>query len=236
MGIQWLAVGLACLVPAAASAQGVKRPVVVELFTSQGCSSCPPADALLGALAKRPGVVALAWHVDYWDRLGWKDPYSSAEATQRQYDYAARLGNRRVYTPQIVVDGAAEAVGSDRAGVDGLIAAARRRDHAGPSLSLDRRADGVTHLRISAGPAEPATLWLVDYDRERATPIGRGENAGRTLAEYRIVRGVTALGRWTGAALDLTLPAGSAEGQVAILRPDAPGPVLAVVDIAGAAG
>src|SRR5271168_2805061 len=84
------------------------RPVLIELFTSQGCSSCPPADELLGTLARQPGVFALAWHVDYWDRLGWKDRYSSADATQRQHDYARRLGLDGIYTPQLVIDGTAE--------------------------------------------------------------------------------------------------------------------------------
>src|ERR1700736_1842766 len=109
-----LSLGLAVVVTPAAAGE---RPIVVELFTSQGCSSCPPADALLAELAQRPDVIALGFHIDYWDDLGWKDPLSSPAATARQRDYARQFGRRQVYTPQLVVDGAEEAVGSDRAAV-----------------------------------------------------------------------------------------------------------------------
>ena len=107
-------------------ARAAERPIVVELFTSEGCSSCPPADALLGELATRPNVLALSFHVDYWDRLGWKDPFSSPEATARQQHYARLLGLDTVYTPQIVVDGSWEAVGSDQAAVERALDQARR--------------------------------------------------------------------------------------------------------------
>jgi hypothetical protein len=106
-------VGASFAVPALAES----RPVVVELFTSQGCSSCPPADALLNELAGRKDVLALGFHVDYWDRLGWKDPLSTTGATMRQHDYAAEFGRNEVYTPQMVIDGKRQAVGSNRAAV-----------------------------------------------------------------------------------------------------------------------
>src|SRR5712671_4480747 len=127
-----------CLALAVTAAQAGERPIVVELFTSQGCSSCPPADALLAELAKRPDVLALSFHVDYWDRLGWKDPYSSRAATDRQNRYAKLLALHTVYTPQIVVDGKWEAVGSDRADVERALDLARRdRPEVPVTLALD---------------------------------------------------------------------------------------------------
>ena len=114
-----------CVALAAAPVAAAERPIVVELFTSEGCSSCPPADALLAELATRPEVLALSFHVDYWDRLGWKDPFSSAAATARQRHYAEILGLGNVYTPQIVVDGRWQAVGSDRGEVEHALDAAR---------------------------------------------------------------------------------------------------------------
>src|SRR5260370_2452132 len=115
-----------CLAVGAAPVQAGERPLVVELFTSQGCSSCPPADALLAGLASRPEVLALSFHVDYWDRLGWKDPFSSPEATRRQHRYAELLGTGTVYTPQIIVDGRWQAVGSDPGEVERALDAAPR--------------------------------------------------------------------------------------------------------------
>src|SRR6516162_2207078 len=115
-----------CLIEAVIAARAGERPILVELFTSEGCSSCPLADALLAELASRPDVLALSFHVDYWDRLGWKDPFSSREATQRQNRYAALLDLATVYTPQIVVDGGWQAVGSDRPDVEHALDLARR--------------------------------------------------------------------------------------------------------------
>ena len=207
------------------------RPVLVELFTSQGCDSCPPADALLGALAQRPGVLALAWHVDYWDGLGWKDRFSSALATHRQYDYARRLGLDNVYTPQLVIDGAAEAVGSDASAADAAIRQAAQRSVEGPALALVSAVDGPARISLGAGPKTPATVWLVGYDREQVTPVGRGENAGRSLTEYQVVRRATPLGHWAGDAVDYALPDKEGEAELVLVEPDAPGPMLALLEL-----
>src|SRR5579864_6346005 len=136
-------------------------PVVVELFTSQGCSTCPPADAYLGELASRPGIIALAFHVDYWNYIGWTDPYASKAATERQRGYAKQLGLRYVYTPQMVINGTKEGVGSARESISQLIAdaAADKNPHVG--VAVTRGPAGQILVHIDAGQtAEPATVWL----------------------------------------------------------------------------
>jgi hypothetical protein len=138
-----------CLVLGIASAEAGERPIVVELFTSEGCSSCPPADALLTELASRPEVLALSFHVDYWDRLGWKDPFSSPAATLRQQRYAELLGLATVYTPQIVIDGKWQAVGSDRGEVERALDSARRSREGVPvELALDH---GIAQISLGPG-------------------------------------------------------------------------------------
>ncbi len=183
---------------------GPPGPVVVELFTSQGCSSCPPAEAFLSELVRtRADVLALSFHVTYWNDLGWRDPFSLAAATARQRAYAKLLPSE-VYTPQMVVDGTRDVVGSDRAGVLAAIAAAAASRRAGPTLSVTRQ-DGQTAIAIGAGEGA-ADLVLVGYDRQHRTAVGRGENAGRTLTESNIVRSLVIVGSWHGAALDIVVP------------------------------
>ena len=179
-----------------------RRPVVAELFTSEGCSSCPPAEALLTELARRsPGVLALAFHVTYWDTLGWPDRFALPAATQRQRGYATRLHLDTVYTPQLIVDGATDVVGSDRAAVAAAVAAAARPRPAVP-VTLLRVAGGVRFVAGSgAGSGE---LVLVGFDSRHATTVARGENAGRTLEESNVVRSVVSLGSWTGSAVERT--------------------------------
>lgn len=183
-------------------------PVVVELFTSQGCSSCPPADAFLTDLARgRRDVLPLAFHVTYWDTTGWKDPYSLAAATSRQREYARHLGDDGVYTPQMVVDGTTGFVGSRRSqGLSAIAAAARKQI----PVSLVRDG-GSLLIRIGAG-AGRAQVLLVGFDPSHETQIGRGENSGRTLLESNIVRSLTPVGAWSGASIDLRAqpPAGQA--------------------------
>lgn len=202
------------LLPAAPVLAAEAQPrVVVELFTSEGCSSCPPADTYLGELAQRPDVLALAFHVDYWNYIGWNDPYASKLATQRQHDYARHLNLRYVYTPQMVINGTTEGVGSERLSIGPMIKAAEDAKALHQHVGIARNGDGtlVIHVDASAG-AEPATLWLVAFDHEHATPVLHGENEGQTLKEYQVVRSFAAIGTWRGAALDLTL---SAEHQPA---------------------
>lgn len=203
---------LATVVATAGHAQA--PPVVVELFTSQGCSSCPPADAFLTDLArKHPDVLPLAFHVTYWNYLGWKDPFSLDLATARQREYARHLGEDGVYTPQMVVDGITGFVGSSRAqGLSAIAGAARK------PVPVSMARDGQTLLITVGAGAGRAQVLLVGFDPSHETPIGRGENSGRTLVESNIVRSLTPIGNWTGSAVALrqSLPMG--EGFAVLLQ------------------
>ena len=199
-------VGFAFVIGFAGTVHAQSAPVVVELFTSQGCSSCPPADAFLTDLARqRADVLPLAFHVTYWDYLGWKDPYSLDAATARQRAYARALGEEGVYTPQMVVDGKTGFVGSNRReGLSAIAAAAPKP----VSVSVVR--DGESLLITVGTGAGQARVLLVGFDPAHETRIGRGENSGRTLVESNIVRSLTPLGSWNGAGETLrqTPPAG----------------------------
>ena len=180
----------------AAAAQAGSRPAVVELFTSQGCSSCPPADALLGELAARSDVLALAFHVDYWDELGWRDRFELPLSAQRQSQYARQLGLTSVYTPQLLIDGKDDVPGNDRRRVGQLLAAPR----SGVPVSAATQGDDLI-VTVAAMPGMPgAEVTLVSYLPEAVTAIGRGENSGRALREFNIVRSFRVLGSWRGAA------------------------------------
>jgi hypothetical protein len=172
------------------------RPAVVELFTSEGCSSCPPAEAYLGELAQRRDVIALAFHVDYWDDLGWRDQFGLAEAVQRQRTYAKTLRRSSAYTPQVVIDGQADYVGSDRASIGESLAA--HRD--GVAIALSVRGGQVLIDLAAQTNVAASDIVLVAYRRQAVSAIARGENAGRTLAEFNIVRVIRTLGQWDGKA------------------------------------
>lgn len=202
------------------------RPVVVELFTSQGCNSCPPADALLREIARdRPDVLALAFHVTYWNNLGWPDPYSFKGATDRQAVYN-RLGPYGgSYTPQLVVDGHIDVVGSDRPRVAAALKSAATEAKPAPTPRLTRDGNNVT-IDIPTG-AGAGRILLVGYDREHRTAVPRGENAGTTLVEANIVRDFIALGDWSGAAVQLRHPVPAGE-RLAVLIQSSDGRYLAV--------
>ena len=195
---------LAIIAALASPAAAADVKPVVELFTSQGCSSCPPADAYLVKLALRGDVIVLSQHVDYWNYIGWTDPFSNAGGTERQKSYRASLGTQYVYTPQMVIDGAAEAVGSDKDKVEARIAAARARPHI--ALNVARAGEGRM-VRIAAGQdlAKGATVWQFDIDARHETRIARGENKGVTLINANVVRKAEKRGTYTGAALDIPI-------------------------------
>ena len=205
------------------SAVAQDAPVLVELFTSQGCSSCPPADALLGELAQRGDVVALAFHVTYWDRLGWKDSFGAEAWTDRQRGYAGLLGTRGVYTPQVVVAGRLDVVGSDRRRVLAAVDLARSR---APAAAISF--DGRGRAQLPTVPlGRPARLLRADFTDFAEVGIGRGENAGRTIAYHRIVRALADLGPWDGQARSLEVPDGGG-GFALIAQDPASGAVVAL--------
>jgi len=222
-----LAFAFAALALAAPARAQNPAPVVVELFTSQGCDACPPADAYLAELADRPDVIALALHVDYWDYLGWADVFARKACTARQKAYRDRMGIRMVYTPQMVVQGRGEAVGSEREQVEALIDAARAGSV--PQAVSIRQAEGMLlgHLRPAAEAA--GDIWIATYDREEEVEITRGENAGRTFTYHNVVESLMTLGYWPGTApreIELPRPGGG-EGIVLWLQDGAGGPISA---------
>ncbi|MBL8908857.1 MAG: DUF1223 domain-containing protein [Rhizobiales bacterium] len=200
----------ACLagggIAAAGSAQS--RPAVIELFTSQGCSSCPAADAFMEELAAMPDVIALSYNVDYWDYLGWRDTLASAANSQRQYDYAKARGDMDVYTPQIICDGQSHYVGSKRAQI---LAAIERVRTATPvnwvPMTIERQGDEflVTAEAAPSG-ARNGTIWLMSVMPRVKVAVERGENAGKEITYYNVVRNITPGGMWHGERLSLNLP------------------------------
>jgi hypothetical protein len=193
-------VSLAGLLSTAAVA--ADRPVVVELFTSQGCSSCPPANAYLNELVReRRDVLALAFHVTYWDRLGWKDPFSLDEATARQDRYGHLFGDGS-YTPEIVIDGTTSHVGSHRENVGAAIEKAKRGSETAAAIGIRKDGGGLT-IEIGSGKGSGKVL-LIGFDRDHRTAIRRGENGGRTLEEANVVRSIRTIGAWQGEALRLS--------------------------------
>ena len=202
--------GAAALVGTALPAVGRENtgPWAIELFTSQGCSSCPPADLQLGKLARRNDIVALSYHVDYWDYIGWKDRFATRETTERQRAYARALKQRYVYTPEMVVDGIGHDPGVSLDPITSLLAEAQHRSPKRATPELVRSADGVLTVRLAAFKLEaPAEVVLAVYDRRHSTAVGDGENGGRTLENFNVVRHFETLARWDGAAATWTAPA-----------------------------
>ncbi len=213
-------------VGSSAPAADASHPLVLELFQSQGCSSCPPANANVLALVDRPDILALSFGVTYWDQLGWKDTFASTRFTDRQWEYARGFGHGNVFTPQVVINGRKDGVGVDPRELRGLIAAGERGNQ-GPVVTLGDTSVGVS---AAAPPANVADVWLVRYDpRTVLVPIKRGENGGKTLPHRNVVKQLVRLGGWGGAAVRLALPPGAdAAWRTAILiQSPGGGPILA---------
>lgn len=213
---------LAQILPASASPA---PQAVVELFTSQGCSSCPPADAALAALARRPDVIALTLPVDYWDYLGWRDTLAKPAFGARQRAYAIARGDRQIYTPQMVINGTASCIGSDPAQLERSMSRVRDGPRALPvPVSVTEKGSTVLiDVAGQPGTAAPAEIWLLPVAREREVAIERGENGGRTITYANVVRGLTRIGTWHGEASRFEVPAqtaraGQADGYVVLLQ------------------
>jgi hypothetical protein len=213
----FLASGLACgaaaasgLATGAASATGRPAPVFVELFTSQGCSSCPPADNFMGELVHRPGVIAVSMNVDYWNYLGWRDTLSQPVFTKRQKEYAARRGDGQVYTPQMVINGRTHAVGSHRSKVLDVIGKqASVPDSYFVPIGMSARGNELDVI-VGGGPTDriiqASTVWIMSVQPEVTVKIGRGENSGHTVTYHNVVRQLTPAGMWKGDPIKLSLP------------------------------
>jgi hypothetical protein len=211
-GCSLAAIALAMALTGPAAAQTVS-PVVVELYTSQGCNSCPPADRYLGELAGQPGIVALSFHVDYWNYLGWRDPFSSPKFTYRQKEYAMSFRRSGVYTPQMVIQGRSEEVGSDRRSVARAIAEARKLKLPA-TVALDALGGNRIRATITApADAKGADIWLALFDRKQTTAILRGENEGKTLTYHHVVRDWRKLGSVDRETIELQLTVTGEKGE-----------------------
>ena len=219
------------ILPASADSTRVRPKAVVELFTSQGCSSCPPADALLTGLSQQDDVIALAYHVDYWDYVGWKDTFANAAFSDRQRAYADSWGSSRIYTPQMVVNGQKGVVGSRRNEVMSAL------DGSSLPLGVDiARADDMLNISIAPDAAlGNAVVWMVTYLDRADVAIDTGENAGKSMVYTQVVTNRQVLGMWestTGAHIKLPIPevlADSSTGIAVIVQQEKdgmPGPIL----------
>ena len=231
------ALGICAIVAVIRPAHADPR-AVVELFTSQGCSSCPPADKVIGELANDPSIIALSLPIDYWDYLGWKDTLADARFSARQKAYSKARGDREVYTPQAIVNGEAHVIGSDRAGIESAIGATRQSDgvmsvpvtmtQAGKQITVSVAAANKTHA------ATHGEVWLCGISKAVPISIARGENRGRELTYYNVVRNLVKVGDWNGSPGSWTVPLDSLErdgvdGAVVLVQDgnrDKPGPML----------
>lgn len=214
-----------------ASAADAAGPWAVELFTSQGCNSCPPADAHLGELARRADIVALSFHVDYWDYIGWKGPFASRDTTDRQRAYARVLKQRYVYTPEMVVDGIGHDPGREMPPIRELLAKAQQRSPRRATPELSRDASGLLTIRLAdfALDGGSADVTLAVYDRRHSTQVRNGENAGRTLDNFNTVRRFEKIARWEGAAKFWTVPGdsfGPGQGVAVLVQRADHGPMI----------
>ena len=200
LAIGGFAIVCGAILAAPVRAADAAHPTVVEIFQSQGCSDCPPANANVMALSERPDLLTLSFGVTYWDQLGWKDTFASPQYTARQWDYAHAFHRQTVFTPQVIVNGRADVVGANRAELEDLI---RRQGNAhGPDIKIDGNM-----IAVGGGAPQDAQIWLVRYDPNIVqVPIARGENGGITLPHKNVVKALVKLGGWTGQPATYRIP------------------------------
>lgn len=233
-------VGAVAALLATVSAEAGDGKPVVELFTSQSCYSCPPAEAYLGELVERGDVIALEFHVDYWDDLvygsagRWKDVFSSPAHTQRQrlYNRAIR-GTGQVYTPQMVIDGRAEAVGSRRGAVEDAIRGQARDPRPRLDVAVANSAGGELTVTINGPLPGPGEIWLARFERAHVTRVKAGENKGKTLTNHHVVTAMERIGTWSGSPVTATVPGGSVgpgQGCAVLVQGEDQGPILGAAE------
>jgi len=220
---------------ASAKPGAMKVKAVVELFTSQGCSSCPPADKLLKTYVDKKDVIALTMPVDYWDYLGWKDTLASPANTKRQRDYAIKRGDGQVYTPQLVINGIAHEVGSRKPSIDRTIEKTSLKIQAN-KVPMRIWLDNGTMVVEAGSPADGAklkgaTIWLATVQKEAPISIRRGENSGRKISYYNVVKDLTAIGMWNGKSVSVRLAKhavmrNGADGCIVFLQYGKAGPII----------
>lgn len=212
-----------------AAAAETTSPLLVELFTAQGCGSCPPADEVLTHLAQRPDVVALAFHVDYWDDTGWRDKFALPASKKRQQGYRYALHKQQLFTPQMVLNGTVDTPGQELGGVEKVLALLRARTPAGPAIVLTRASAISLDVQIQAAPAwKDAVVWMAAYDPSHTAEIKRGENRGRTIINVNVVRELRNLGPYTGAAWVMAVDTAAVQpdqGLAVWLQPTDQGPI-----------
>jgi hypothetical protein len=208
-----LGVFATALVAVTTSAVLAQPRAVIELFTSQGCSSCPPADQLLGEFGEDPSIIAMSLPISYWDYLGWKDTLAIAGHSSRQRAYSRERGDREVYTPQAIINGSVQALGSDRAAIENAIEESRKHPEV-LTLPVSLSVTGG-EIKVSTTATIPGTgeVWLCSLSKAVPVVIGRGENRGRTITYHNVVRRWSKLGDWDGAPATWTLPVSAAEGD-----------------------
>jgi hypothetical protein len=204
------ALGVCAIVAIIRPADAAEPRAVVELFTSQGCSACPPADRIIGELAKDPSVIALSMPIDYWDYLGWKDTLADARFSARQKAYSQARGDRDVYTPQVVVNGSAHLIGSDRAGIESAIGNTEKADGVmSVPVTMTIAGKQIT-VTVAASGNSPAAahgeIWICSVSKAIPISVGRGENRGRELTYYNVVRNLLKVGDWNGSSGSWTVP------------------------------